>query len=251
MQADVKQQSGGDCRELANDQKDGENLQVFVTDPKKLSQIQTFFCHRFKHFFQHRSNHALDIHFLLLLLYDWPNIANKKSGECGDFWPSRSFLVFCFLNEQWSEKLEIICRLYFLPSDQFVSFHFHFLNRKVFHVLVKEYLVSSQASLLPFATLNQNDKKRFCSRKTSCMKAGVAPNLHFPHLHQTQIYTIPRYTWDPYLHSTDLHKSIFWHRSQETQIYTTQIYTKPKFTQNFFFKFCIKLYQVNSIINPG
>ena len=37
---------------------------------KKLSQIQTFFCHRFKHFFQHRSNHALDIHFLLLLLYD-------------------------------------------------------------------------------------------------------------------------------------------------------------------------------------
>merc|ERR1719158_2335735 len=58
---------------------------------------------------------------------------------------------------------------------------------------------------------------------------GVAPNLHFPHLHQTQIYISHIYT-EP--------------RSTQTQIYTnpdlhqTQIYTKlnpnlhrPKFTQ--------------------
>ena len=30
------------------------------------------------------------------------------------------------------------------------------------------------------------------------------------------------------------------------QIYIFHIYTGPKFTQNLFFKFCIKLYQVNS-----
>ena len=86
-------------------------------------------------------------------------------------------------------------------------------------------------------------KKRFCSRKTSCLKAGVAPNLHFPHIHQTQIYTNPRFTWDPnlhkpgftrnpYLHSTDLHKSIFAHRFQETQIYTKSKFTQHNFTQN-------------------
>ena len=71
---------------------------------------------------------------------------------------------------------------------------------------------------------------------------GGTPNLHFPHLHQTQIYTNPkftrdpnlhkpRFTRDPYLHSPDLHKSISVHRFQKTQIYTTQIYTKPEFTQ--------------------
>ena len=27
---------------------------------------------------------------------------------------------------------------------------------------------------------------------------GVAPNLHFPHLHRAQIYTNPRFTRDPY-----------------------------------------------------
>ena len=27
-------------------------------------------------------------------------------------------------------------------------------------------------------------------------------------------------------------------RFQKKQIYTTQLYTSPKFTQNFFFKFC-------------
>ena len=68
---------------------------------------------------------------------------------------------------------------------------------------------------------------------------GVAPNLHFPHLHQTLIYTHPTFTPDPNLHK---HKSIFAHRFQETQVYI-----KPKFTQNPF----LKLYQVNSIINPG
>ena len=71
---------------------------------------------------------------------------------------------------------------------------------------------------------------------------GGTPNLHFPHLHQTQIYTHPDlhethiYTAhiytnqfldrdfnDPNIHNPNLHK---------TQIYTTQIYTKPKITQN-------------------
>ena len=72
---------------------------------------------------------------------------------------------------------------------------------------------------------------------------GGTPNLHFPHLHQTQIYTNPkftqdpnlhkpRFTRDPYLHSPDLHKSIFAHRFQETQIYTKSIFTQHNFTQN-------------------
>ena len=73
---------------------------------------------------------------------------------------------------------------------------------------------------------------------------GVAPNLHFPHLHQTQIYishiyTEPRFTQtqiytNPDLHQTQIYTALHWH----TQIYTTQIYTKlnpnlhrPKFTQ--------------------
>ncbi len=75
-------------------------------------------------------------------------------------------------------------------------------------------------------------------------KVGVAPNLHFPHLHQTQIYishiyTEPRFTQtqiytNPDLHQTQIYTALHWH----TQIYTTQIYTKlnpnlhrPKFTQ--------------------
>ena len=77
----------------------------------------------------------------------------------------------------------------------------------------------------------------------------VAPNLHFPHLHRTQIYANPRFTPDPNLHKP---------RFTRTHIYTAQIYTNPfshidskklkftqpnftqkhKFTQNFFFKFC-------------
>ena len=96
---------------------------------------------------------------------------------------------------------------------------------------------------------------------------GVAPNLHFPHLHQTLIYTHPTFTPDPNLHKPrftpdpNLHKprftqTHFWtyisinpnlhnpnlHKTQiyTTQIYTTQIYTKikkntillSKFTQN-------------------
>ena len=87
---------------------------------------------------------------------------------------------------------------------------------------------------------------------------GVAPNLHFPHLHQTLIYTHPTFTPDPNLHKPrftpdpNLHKprftqTHFWtyisinpnlhnpnlHKTQiyTTQIYATQIYTKPKFTQ--------------------
>ena len=73
---------------------------------------------------------------------------------------------------------------------------------------------------------------------------GGAPNLHFPHLHQTQIYishiyTEPRFTQtqiytNPDLHQTQIYIALHWH----TQIYTTQIYTKlnpnlhiPKFTQ--------------------
>ena len=188
---------------------------------KKLSQIQTFFCHRFKHFCQHRSNHALDFHFLLLSLYDWPNLANKKSGECGDFWPSRSFVVFCFLNEQWSENLEIICRSYLLPSDQFVSFHFHFLNRKMFM-----YLSKNVWSVL---------RLHFCLLLlwTKMIKKGSAvgrPLVWRPALLQIyifHIYTRPKFTQFPDIHGT--------------HIYTAQIYTnpfshidskKPKFTQN-------------------
>ena len=56
-------------------------------------------------------------------------------------------------------------------------------------------------------------------------KLSVAPNLHFPHLHQTLIYTNPtftpdpnlhkpRFTPDPYLHNPDLHKPIFGHTFQ-------------------------------------
>ena len=89
-------------------------------------------------------------------------------------------------------------------------------------------------------------------------EVGVAPNLHFPHLHQTLIYTHPTFTPDPNLHKPrftpdpNLHKprftqTHFWtyisknpnlhnpnlHKTQiyTTQIYATQIYTKPKFTQ--------------------
>ena len=90
------------------------------------------------------------------------------------------------------------------------------------------------------------------------LKKGVAPNLHFPHLHQTLIYTHPTFTPDPNLHKPrftpdpNLHKprftqTHFWtyisinpnlhnpnlHKTQiyTTQIYAIQIYTKPKFTQ--------------------
>merc|ERR1712105_244864 len=78
---------------------------------------------------------------------------------------------------------------------------------------------------------------------------GVAPNLHFPHLHQTLIYTHPTFTPDPNLHKPrftpdpNLHKprftqTHFWtyisknpnlHNPNlhKTQIYTTQIYTNP------------------------
>ena len=72
---------------------------------------------------------------------------------------------------------------------------------------------------------------------------GGTPNLHFPHLHQTQIYTNPkftqdpnlhkpRFTRDPYLHSPDLHKSISAPRFQKTQIYTKPEFTQPNFAQN-------------------
>ncbi len=91
-----------------------------------------------------------------------------------------------------------------------------------------------------------------------CHLNGVAPNLHFPHLHQTLIYTHPTFTPDPNLHKPrftpdpNLHKprftqTHFWtyisinpnlhnpnlHKTQiyTTQIYAIQIYTKPKFTQ--------------------
>ena len=43
---------------------------------------------------------------------------------------------------------------------------------------------------------------------------GGTPNLHFPHLHQTQIYTNPKFT--------------------QTQIYTGPIFTQPRFTQIHF-----------------
>ena len=54
---------------------------------------------------------------------------------------------------------------------------------------------------------------------------GGVPNLYFPHLHQTLIYTHPtltpdpnlhkpRFTPDPYLHNPDLHKPIFGHTFQ-------------------------------------
>ena len=90
-------------------------------------------------------------------------------------------------------------------------------------------------------------KKRFI-KEYHCLckslKIGGAPNLHFPHLHQTQIYishiyTEPRFTQtqiytNPDLHQTQIYTALHWH----TQIYTTQIYTKlnpnlhrPKFTQ--------------------
>ena len=171
---------------------------------KKLSQIQTFFCHRFKHFCQHRSNHALDFHFLLLSLYGWPNLANKKSGECGDFWPSRSFLVFCFLNEQWTEKLEIICRSYLLPSDQFVSFHFHFLNRKMFMYLSKNVW---SVLRLHFCLLLLWTKM---IKKGSAVGRPLVWRPALPQIYIFHIYTRPKFTQIP-----DLHR--------------TQIYTKNKF----------------------
>ena len=95
--------------------------------------------------------------------------------------------------------------------------------------------------------------------QVSNTSSGGTPNLHFPHLHQTQIYTNPkftqdpnlhkpRFTRDPYLHSPDLHKSIFAHRFQETQVYTNQIYTKPKFTQKISSNFA---QTISSEFNPG
>ena len=84
------------------------------------------------------------------------------------------------------------------------------------------------------------------------------PNLHFPHLHRTQIYTNPnlhkpRFTPDPNLHSPplaypNLHNSNL-HKTEpkftQTQIYTgpnlhshfwtdfkQPKFTRPKFTQN-------------------
>ncbi len=77
------------------------------------------------------------------------------------------------------------------------------------------------------------------------VRLGQRPKFTFstftpdPNLHK------PRFTRDPYLQSPDLHKSIFAHRFQETQVYTTQIYTKLSLP------ILLKLYPVNSIINPG
>ena len=64
------------------------------------------------------------------------------------------------------------------------------------------------------------------------LTSGIAPNLHFPYLRRTQIYTNHRFTRDPYLHSPDLHKSISAHRFQRTQIYTKPEFTQPNFAQN-------------------
>ena len=96
---------------------------------------------------------------------------------------------------------------------------------------------------------------------------GGTPNLHFPHLHGTQIYTNPKFTRDPDLHGTHIYTA---------QIYTNPFpyidskkpkFTQPKFTQNpnlhnptlhitqiytkLFLQILLKLYKVNSIINPG
>merc|ERR1712148_77234 len=60
---------------------------------------------------------------------------------------------------------------------------------------------------------------------------GVAPNLHFPHLHQTQIYTNPDLHQTQIYTNPDLHKPIFGHIFQKTQIYTKPKFTQPKFTQ--------------------
>ena len=87
---------------------------------------------------------------------------------------------------------------------------------------------------------------------------GGTPNLHFPHLHRTQIYTSPkftrdpnlhkpRFTQDPYFHSPDLHKSISAHKFKKKKL------TQPKFAQNpnlhktFSSNFAQNIYQVNSI----
>ena len=75
------------------------------------------------------------------------------------------------------------------------------------------------------------------------LTSGIAPNLHFPYLRRTQIYTNHRFTRDPnlhksrftrdsYLHNPDLHKSISAHRFQRTQIYTKPEFTQPNFAQN-------------------
>ena len=62
-------------------------------------------------------------------------------------------------------------------------------------------------------------------------KSGIAPNLHFPHLHRTQIYT-----------NQDLHGTFIY----TAQIYTNSFshidskkpnFTQPNFTQKFFLKF--------------
>ena len=90
-----------------------------------------------------------------------------------------------------------------------------------------------------------------------CSFIPVAPQIYIFH-----IYTRPKFTQIPNLHRTQIYTNPDLHG---THIYTAQIYTnpfshidskkpkftQPKFTQNFFFKFCIKLYQMNSIMNPG
>ena len=66
-----------------------------------------------------------------------------------------------------------------------------------------------------------------------------------------QIYTNPRFTREPYIHSPDLHNSFSHIDSKKLKftqpnfLHKTQIYTKN------FLQILLKLYQVNSIINPG
>ena len=75
-------------------------------------------------------------------------------------------------------------------------------------------------------------KKYTIQGKRRCPKFTFSTFTPDPNLHKSQIYSEPKFT------QPDLHKSIFAHRFQETQVYTIQIYTKPKFTQNLSLKFC-------------
>ena len=90
----------------------------------------------------------------------------------------------------------------------------------MFHVLVKEYLVSSQASLLPFATLNQNDQKKVLQSEDLLYEGRRCPK-----------FTFSTFTPDP-----NLHKSKFTRdpKFTQTQIYTGPIFTQHRFTQIHF-----------------
>ena len=144
-----------------------------------------------------------------------PYLQHCKGSECKrknqrpthwDFFLPPSFLLF------W--------RIFVLPSSHFCfkfsggSFSFScWLNSLFISFYLFEFSeCSSSGNLLAGNERTCSQKCSFWLAKTiKFLRFGVAPNLHLPHLHQTQIYIDCTFTPDPNLHSPDLHKPMSAH----------------------------------------